>query len=260
MARKSKKAKKIDHAPPGSRVKIRFGKHILPPLAGLAVAVSVFGFFNSQLISGRIAYYMYARQAVVENLDTTLEAEKIDKTAPPQIIINKINVKAPVLFDQTVVNESNFLKALQHGVVHYPNTAVPGQAGNIVIFGHSSGQWWAKGDYKFIFTLLDKLKFDDKIFVDYKGLRYVYRVNNIRTVLPTDLSVLNQSSNHTLTLITCTPVGSSAKRLIIEAQQLVPTVERNTKATAPATLPAGVKSNALPSADDSFWHNLRQLF
>ena len=101
MARKSKKAKKIDHAPPGSRVKIRFGKHILPPLAGLAVAVSVFGFFNSQLISGRIAYYMYARQAVVENLDTTLEAEKIDKNAPPQIIINKYFVIKLELIQQS---------------------------------------------------------------------------------------------------------------------------------------------------------------
>ena len=258
---KSKKVKKIDHAPPGSRVKLKFRKHFLPPLAGLLVAISIFGFFNSQLISGQIAYYVYQHRISGKNLDEQITHFAVDKNAPPQIVINKIGVKAPVIFDQIEVNEKAFSKALERGVVHYPNTAVPGHAGNIVIFGHSSGQWWATGNHKFVFTLLNKLKFDDKIFVEYKDVRYIYRVNNIRVVPPTDISVLNQSSNHTLTLITCAPVGLSTSRLIIEAQQIVPTVARNTTATTPAKAPSGTsKGQKLPSADDSFWDNLKQLF
>lgn len=251
----------ISHDPPGTRVKLRFGKHFLPPLAGLAVTISIFGFFNSQLISGQIAYYMHQRRISGKNLDLEISYYAVDKKAPPLIGINKINVKAPVIFDQTKVDEAAFSKALERGVVHYPNTAVPGQAGNIVIFGHSSGQWWASGNHKFVFTLLNKLKFDDKIYIDYQGIRYIYRVNNIRVVPPTDISVLNQSSNHTLTLITCAPVGLSTSRLIVEAQQIVPAVARNTTATTPAKAPSGTsKGQKLPSADDSFWDNLKQLF
>src|SRR4030095_4689134 len=137
------------------------------------------------------------------------------KNAPPKIIINKINVNAPVVFDQTTVNEGNFQKALQHGVVHYPNTALPGQQGNVVIFGHSSGQWWAPGDYKFIFSLLDKMSVNDEIVLDYKGMRYIYKVTSTQVVSPDTVSVLNQPPNeHALTLITCTPVGTNLKRLI----------------------------------------------
>jgi LPXTG-site transpeptidase (sortase) family protein len=258
----TKKPKKINKSDlPGSRVKIRFGKHILPPLAGLVVAISIFGFFNSQLISGQIAYYLNQRKHIsVSSLDSQVAANPVDKNAAPRILINKINVTAPVIFNQTVVNEANFLQALHSGVVHYPNTAVPGQVGNVVIFGHSSGQWWAPGSYKFVFTLLNKLKVDDKIFIEYKGVRYIYKVNNTKVVLPTDLTVLNQGSGHMLTLITCTPVGTSAKRLIIEAQQIVPAVNRNTSATTPAKAPSGSQKLNLPSSDDSFWHNLKQLF
>ena len=223
------------------------------------MAVLVFGFFNSGLISGKLAYYIYSKHVKVSTLDDQAAAAPIDKNAPPEVIINKINVKAPVIFDQKTVNEGSFQKALQHGVVHYPNTAMPGQQGNVVIFGHSSGQWWAPGDYKFVFTLLDKLVYGDIIFINYQGVHYIYRVSNISVVAPSDLTVLNQGGSNTLTLITCTPVGTSAKRLIIQAQQTVPKPADNTaySQAASQTPDAG---KALPSAAPSFWHNFLELF
>ena len=242
---------------PGSRVRLRFSKHILPILAGFAVFISVFGFFNSGLVSGYVAYYFYSRHAEAQNIpDSVAAAYKVDPNAAPQIRIPKINVTAPVLFDQKTVNEWAFLQDLHNGVVHYPGTALPGQVGNVVIFGHSSGQWWAPGNYKFIFTLLDKLTYGDRIFIDYKGTRYIYRVYNTKVVLPTDLSVLNQSGGGMLTLMTCTPVGTSAKRLIIQAQQIIPKTSSGVQSDAPASEPAtaaGLKT--LPAAP-SFWQDL----
>lgn len=257
MSKRSTKKKTKELS--GTRVKLTFRKHFLPPFTGLLVALLIFGFFNSGLLSGKIAYYLYQRNISVASLDTEVSAAAIDKNAPARIIINKINVNAPVIFDQTTVDEAAFQKALQRGVVHYPNTAVPGQPGNSVIFGHSSGQWWAPGDYKFVFTLLDKLQYDDKIFVEYQGVRYIYRVTNISVVAPTDLSVLNQGGNNMLTLITCTPVGSNAKRLIIQAQQIVPKPESSSTYAQAANLPDSAQGN-LPSSSASFWDDLRELF
>lgn len=255
---KKKSAKKVDKtALPNSRVKLSFRKHFLPPLAGLLVAVLVFGFFNSEYLSSQIAYYL-SQKRLSQSTQSIVIDPKIDKNAPPKIIINKINVNAPVIFDNTTVNEAAFQQSLKKGVVHYPQTANPGQPGNVVIFGHSSGQWWAPGNYKFVFTLLDKLQFDDKIILDYQGVRYIYRVNNISTVSPNDMSVLNQGANKTLTLITCTPVGTSSKRLIIRAQQIVPISAPNTQATSSAKPPADVP-NKLPSNRPSFWQSLREL-
>jgi sortase A len=256
---KKKTTKKVAELP-NSRVKIKFGKHILPPLAGFAVAVSIFGFFNSELISGKIAYYMYSRHAHVAASDSQTIAAPVDVNAPSKLTINKINITAPVIYDQSTVDESAFQKALQSGVVHYPNTALPGKEGNVVIFGHSSGQWWAPGQFKFIFTLLDKVRIDDKIFLEYQGVRYVYRVNNILIVEPTDLSVLNQNAGHTLTLITCSPVGTSSKRLIVQATQVAPKVDAAVGSTQPAVQPQDTSGHNLPSSSPSFWHNFTELF
>jgi len=243
----------------GSRVRLKFKKHLLPPLAGLVVAILVFGFFNSQLLSGKIAYYLYDRNIDAGSLNSQLVASPVDKNAPPKIIINDINVKAPIVFDVQTVNEGLFQKALRSGVVHYPGTAQPGQAGNVVVFGHSSGQWWAPGDYKFIFTHLDKLQQEDKIFVEYQGVRYIYKVFGISVVKPTDLSVLNQGGSNILTLITCTPVGTATNRLIIKAQQIVPNVSNNRNFNQAAQKPAEAQG-ALPSNSAPFWRDFLNLF
>lgn len=256
MARKSKKHSK-DLA--SNHVKLNFRRHLVPPLAGLLVVVLVFGFFNSEYLSGRIAYQFYERSVSVSSLDTQVTTASIDKNAPPKLIINKIKVTAPIVFDQNTVNEAAFQKALQNGVVHYPNTALPGEQGNVVIFGHSSGQWWAPGDYKFIFTLLDKLQYGDKIFLEYKGIRYIYRVSNTMVVKPTNVSVLNQGGNSMITLITCTPVGTSLNRLVVQAQQIVPKPADTTTYSKPASLPPKT-TDKLPSSSPSFWRNLRELF
>lgn len=244
---------------PGSRVRIRFRKHILPPFVGFLVFVLVFGFFNSEWISAKLYYLYSSRHVSASNLDTATAHSPIPKNAPPEIIVNKINVMAPVIYDQTVVNETAFLRALHNGVVHYPDTAFPGQQGNVVIFGHSSGLWWAPGNYKFVFTLLDKLTYGDKIFLDYGGVRYIYSVTNSFVVAPTDLSVLDQGGAHMLTLLTCTPVGTSTNRLVIQAQQISPKLPAATAYNLPAALPRDAQGT-LPSNSDSLWGTLRGIF
>jgi len=173
------------------------------------------------------------------------------------VIINSINVSAPITFE-TQNNESVFLQDLQHGVVHYPETAAPGQEGNVAIFGHSSGVWWEPGNYKFIFTLLDKVKIGDKIFIDYQGTRYIYRVYATKVVAPTDLSVLQQGNGHQLTLITCTPVGTSTNRLIVSAEQYSPKPTASTTPVPTDTLPSGAKG-LLPGNSSSVWHDLGEV-
>jgi len=224
----------------------------LPLIAGILVFLFVFGFFNSPLLSTRIAYYLGKRVPAAQ-----LDAKTITSPVSPdasQIIINSIKVSAPIVFESRD-NESIFLQDLQHGVVHYPNTAVPGQEGNVAIFGHSSGVWWEAGDYKFVFTLLDKVQPGDKVFIDYKGVRYIYRVTSTEIVPPSDVAVLDQTNGHNLTLITCTPVGTSTNRFIIHAVQYVPKPVDN-PAGKPLAKPAA--QTTLPSNDSSVLHNLRE--
>lgn len=191
--------------------------HILPPVFGLLIFAGILGLFNNQYLVAQFQYRFSTPASAAELPDGS-----ITDSASVSMYIPKINLQAPVVYDEPSYLESDVQLALRRGVVHYGTTALPGQAGNIVVLGHSSGQAWTPGEYKFVFTLLDKLETGDRIFVDYEGTRYIYRVKGIKTVSPSDLSVVQPTREPQLTLITCTPVGTDKYRLVITATQVSP--------------------------------------
>lgn len=152
---------------------------------------------------------------------------------PPEnrIIIPKLNLNVPLvtpsyaslLKEDWVGVEHDIQKALEGGVVHYPGTARPGQAGNFFVTGHSSYYPWADGDFKTVFARLHELSIGDEYWVYYGGDKHRYIVTNKKEVKPSDVTVLDQPSNkRTGTLMTCTPVGTTLRRLIITSQEVDP--------------------------------------
>jgi sortase A len=109
---------------------------------------------------------------------------------------------------------------LKKSLIQYPQTALPGQLGSPVIFGHSVlPQFFNPKSYLTIFSTLYKLKTGDEIFIDYDNIRYRYLVEEMYEVSPNDLSVLEQRfDGRYLTLITCSPPGTYLRRLIIKAR------------------------------------------
>jgi len=111
-------------------------------------------------------------------------------------------------------------KDLMTGLVHYPGTALPGQYGNTVIFGHSVlPQFFNPKDYKTIFSTLPTLNERDEIFLDFDGIVYRYKIYKMVEVTPEDVSVLEQQyDNQYLSLITCVPPGTYLRRLVVRAR------------------------------------------
>lgn len=108
---------------------------------------------------------------------------------------------------------------LSQSLVHFPQTALPGQYGSPVIFGHSTlPQLFDPKDYKTIFSTLPTIKLGSNIFITINGIKYTYVVSNIYQVKPDQVEVLRQEFNKkTLKLITCVPPGTKLKRLVVEA-------------------------------------------
>lgn len=148
-----------------------------------------------------------------------------------------INVNAPVTWNSP---EERILEDLKNGVAHYDGTALPGENGNVFISGHSSNYWWNKGLYNQVFALLDKVKQGDRIYLNYNNQPYVYTVEKIEVVKPDNIEVLNPTDHSVITLMTCTPVGTTLNRLIVQARQIYPrsTTTSTKKPTAPSQLPA----------------------
>jgi len=104
--------------------------------------------------------------------------------------------------------------------VNYGGTAIPPEKGNAVIFGHSTlPQLFNQKDYKTIFATLYKLTVGDVIQIKVAGVEYYYKIFSITVVDPSDTSVFEQNfSDSFLSLVTCTPPGTTWKRLIIKAK------------------------------------------
>ncbi len=152
---------------------------------------------------------------------------------PPEnrVLIPKLGLNVPLVEPSTEALlrqdwpqvETDIQHALEKGVVHYPGTARPGQAGNFFITGHSSYYPWAAGDYKNVFARLHSLDVGDEYWVYFRGDKHRYIVREKKEVLPSDITVLDQPENKRIsTLMTCTPVGTTLRRLIVVSQEVDP--------------------------------------
>ena len=126
--------------------------------------------------------------------------------------IPKLNIKKA----KVVVAGEDLTKSL----VHYLPQSLPGEYGNVAIFGHSTlPQLYNPKDYKTIFTYLSSLDKGDKIYINIGELEYQYEVTTSFIVKPSEISVLEQKKDDSyLTLITCTPPGTYWERLVVTAK------------------------------------------
>jgi sortase A len=100
---------------------------------------------------------------------------------------------------------------LKRGPGHYPDTPMPGQVGNAAIAGHRT-------TYGAPFYRLNELSVGDEIRIRTLQGQFTYEVTSTQTVRPTQLEVLKQTPDATLTLTTCNPRFSARQRLVVQAQ------------------------------------------
>jgi len=145
-----------------------------------------------------------------------IEERKITIPEGTRLVIPKISVDAPIIFMQSSSNQ-DILETIKEGIAHYAGTAMPGRIGNMFVTGHSSFYWWNGGKYNQIFALLNRLSANDLVYVYHNGGMYVYKVRDSIIVKPSQTEVLNPTSTPTLSIMTCTPIGTNLKRLIVRA-------------------------------------------
>ena len=109
-----------------------------------------------------------------------------------------------------IVLHGSDTQILRHAPGHLENTALPGEAGNVVIAGHRDS----------FFRGLREVIVGDDIFIDTADGHLQYRVTSTAVVNAHDLSVLARTDEATLTLITCYPfwvLGPAPDRFVVRA-------------------------------------------
>ena len=146
-------------------------------------------------------------------------------------------IEIPRLGFSAVVLEGSDSGTLRVGVGRIPETADPGQKGNVVLAGHRDT----------FFRPLRGIHNGDRIEVTTPSGHFQYAVDWTAVVNPTDISVLKSTPQPALTLVTCYPfyyIGPAPKRFIVRARQLgsgpaAASDIAETREAAPQGLPPG---------------------
>jgi sortase A len=118
----------------------------------------------------------------------------------------------------TGVDVETVLNSRRIGIGHYSDTQMPGEMGNFAIAAHRNTWGGAFGD-------LDKLRLDDRIYVETVDGWYEYSFRGPEYVLPTGVDVLEPvpaapgvaATDRVLTMTTCNPRFSTAERIVAYA-------------------------------------------
>ena len=238
-----------------SAKKSRRHRRFIPILAGVTVVLLILFLQYNRLIFAPIFAYVSPGNAPateIEALDPTITQTV---SADPRLIIPKLNIDVPINFDVAL---TDVMSAMNHGVAHYRisgASAYPGEIGNFVITGHSAGDVYSSNPYKYIFSGLERLEEGDLIYVNYNSTRYTYKVTGKQVIEPTNVEALVvQTDRPLITLVTCTPLGTSRYRLLVTGEQISPSYEG--ASTSESTVTVDDSSDELPSNEPSFFEGI----
>jgi len=179
----------------------------------IAGALAV-GFCAGVFIEGRI-FEALQNHRLEEALKSEHPPAPVPRHTPRPLgsLVGRLEI--PRLKFSALVLEGSDNGTLRLGVGRIPETAEPGQKGNIVLSGH-------RDTY---FRPLSGIKDGDRIVLVTPAGQFHYVVDWTTVVNPTDTRSLMPTSNPALTLVTCYPfhyVGPAPERFIVRARQVEP--------------------------------------
>ncbi|WP_129632319.1 sortase [Candidatus Oscillochloris fontis] len=153
--------------------------------------------------------YLAAYQAPESALAPVQNAAQAwDAVRPTQVRIPRIGLKTDVV--STGYSQGAWDVPRYTAAHYWPISAYPGTAGNIILAGHV-------GYRGIIFNQLPNVVVGDTIYVSAGGQEHRYVVSEVLTLLPAETWVMQPTTNETLTMITCVPIGVYSHRLIVRA-------------------------------------------
>lgn len=162
--------------------------------------------YNQVLSKGHVVLtdpFKQIQQAAMEPYDTLLDLSGDGSMGTVEI--PRLDVLLPIYHGTTE-------EVLQKGTGHLPGSSLPvgGKSTHCVITGHT-GLSGAK-----LFSDLTELEKGDVFFLHVLGETLAYEVDQIKVVLPENLSDLSIISGEDhCTLVTCTPYGVNSHRLLV---------------------------------------------
>jgi sortase A len=122
-----------------------------------------------------------------------------------------VRIQVPAIHIDAPIVQGDGWEQLKKGVGQHLATANPGERGNIVLSAHND-------IFGELFRDLDRLNPGDLVIVFTNQRSYTYIVVDTQIVEPTAVEVLDQTTQATVTLISCYPYLKDNKRIVVIAR------------------------------------------
>jgi len=122
-----------------------------------------------------------------------------------------IRLQIPAIGIDAPIVQGDGWEQLKKGVGQHVGTANPGENGNVVLSAHND-------IFGEIFRDLDRLKPGDEIVIYTNQQTYSFLVTNTRVVDPTQVEVMDPTTQPTVTLISCYPYMVDDQRIVVTAR------------------------------------------
>ncbi len=188
-------------------------------LTSLAIVLALGGV---SLVSYPFATDLWAGR-IQRGLVTDLAGISIEKYRTGDIAVGDplTRLEIPRLDVDVIVVEGTTPSALAAGAGHYPDTALPGEKGNVAIAGHRT-------TYGKPFNRMDELVEGDKVIMTTPLGKYTYEILSRPGVVdPFDWSPVTdypRDGGKYLTLTSCHPEGSAQYRIVVNAKLIKSTI------------------------------------
>lgn len=113
---------------------------------------------------------------------------------------------------------------LEYGAWHrFPERGNPEIGGNFILSGHSF-VWgytpWQVSEKSYFYNLKD-VKVGDEVVVRWNSKDFIYKVEKVFSINPSQTSIEDRSDTPIMTIYTCTEGGSADGRVVVIARPLV---------------------------------------
>jgi sortase A len=124
-----------------------------------------------------------------------------------------LKLTVPKLSKEMVAIDSDWTGLRRAPMVHYHGSPAPGEKGNMLVAFHREFEW----------PDINKVGAGDQLLVETTDRRtFVYQVDFVRIVRPSDVSLLSPTDGSDLTLITCDPWLRDYNRMLFRAHLVGP--------------------------------------
>jgi LPXTG-site transpeptidase (sortase) family protein len=180
----------------------------------LLTSVLVLGWLDLLPDSPSTAVESESQPAKLEATTTLIAPVVVE--APVRIEIASLGLAATIENPETT-NATVLDKLLLKGAVRYPTSAKLGEAGNVVLFGHSSYLPVVGNKAYKTFNEIQKLEAGDMITVYSSGRTYTYAVRTVEKQNAEEGAIPLMATGRVLTLATCDSFGKKSDRFVVTA-------------------------------------------